>query len=350
MTDTPKPDNTFMRGCWYMAAAAHEIKSGQTIHRTLLQEPVLVGRDRDGAIFALKDTCPHRGTLLSRGLFDGKEVECPYHGWRFATNGQCTVIPSQKKGQKPQAAGIHASAYSVKENDGIIWIFMGNGTEIGDLSDVPAVPDIGTRFQLHLHRTFQCNSDLAITGLMDPAHGAFVHASSLWRDHRDVRDKEKAFSPIEHGWRMDRHTASGNARAYRLFLGGAPETEITYTMPGIRIEHATTSKVTYCGLTACTPVTAETTSVHHVMYWDVPGGALTRGLVKLMANRFIGQDADAVKDMRDGQAFNPPTMLVEGADTQIRWYYKLQKEWHQAQAENRPFQNPILPTTLKWRS
>ncbi|MEQ9109176.1 MAG: aromatic ring-hydroxylating dioxygenase subunit alpha [Rhodospirillaceae bacterium] len=348
--DTATPDDAYLKGFWYVACASRDLKTAKTLHRIILGQPVLIGRDKAGVAFALQDTCPHRGTLLSRGTFDGTEVECPYHGWRFGTNGQCTAIPSQRDGQRPQAHDVRTQSYPLAEQNSIIWIYIGTKGSEANLSDIPTVPDIGHRFQLHLRKTFDCNSDLAITGLMDPAHGAFVHASSLWRGHRDVRDKEKTFSPTPLGWRMDRHTASGNARAYRLFLGGAPETEITYTLPGVRIEHATTGKVTYCGLTACTPIDAHTTDVHHFMYWDVPGGRALRGLVRWVANRFLGQDANAVKDMRDGQAFKPTTMLVEDADGQIRWYYRLKREWQLAQAENRPFQNPIQSATLRWRS
>lgn len=340
--------DNFLRGLWYVAAAAQDIKRGQTTHRTILGKPVLLGRDNTGRVFALRDTCPHRGTLLSRGEFDGREVECPYHGWRFAPDGQCTAIPSQREGQKPQAPDICVNTYAVKESNGVVWIFMGNA--IQDSLEVPAVPAMGDRLQLHLCKTFHCDIDLAVTGLMDPAHGAFVHASSLWRTHRDVREKEKAFSPTALGWRMDRHRASGNARAYRLFLGGAPETEITYTLPGVRVEHATTGKVTYCGLTACTPVNATETAVHHFMYWNVAGGPLLRAAVRWAASRFLGQDADAVKDMRDGQAFGTKTMLVEDADTQIRWYYRLKREWQTSGAENRAFSNPIKAVTLRWKS
>ena len=56
--------------------------------KTLLGEPILIGRDAAGAPFALRDLCPHRGVPLSCGSFDGKEVECCYHGWRFATDGR----------------------------------------------------------------------------------------------------------------------------------------------------------------------------------------------------------------------------------------------------------------------
>ena len=338
----------FLRGLWYYAAASKDVKRGRTLHRVLLNEPILLGRDYAGEPFALKDTCPHRGTLLSRGEFDGHEVECPYHGWRFDTHGQCTAIPSQLSEQKPQPQDIKTATFPVKERQGNLWVFM--GPQPDPLPPAPEVPSIGHRFQLHLRKSFQCSIDLAVTGLMDPAHGAFVHASKLWRGHRDVRSKEKTFSPAPLGWRMDQHKASGNARAYRLFLGSAPQTEITYSLPGVRIEHATTGRFTYCGLTACTPVTHTTTDVHHVMYWDVPGGAPLRWLVRRFAERFLSQDAAAVEDMRDGQAFETDTMLVQDADAQIRWYYRLKQEWSRAQKEGRPFENPIQSQVLRWRS
>ena len=279
-------------------------------------------------------------------------MECPYHGWRFAIDGRCTAIPSQTADQKPQARDIRAVTYAACEHQGNIWIYMGSKT--ASLPPVPEVPAIGDRLQLHVSMTFACNIDLAVIGLMDPAHGAFVHRSALWRDAGSIHEKHKAFSPLPEseglGWRMDRHRASRNSRAYRLFLGGSPETEISYRLPAVRIEHARTTKYNYCGLTACTPVTAELTEVHHVMYWDVPGAAALRAVIGVFARRFLDQDRRAVMSMVEGLRFNPPTMLVQDADTQTRWYYRLKREALAAQAEGRPAQNPLSPVTLSWRS
>ena len=149
---------------------------------------------------------------------------------------------------------------------------------------------------------------------------------------------------------MDRHRASSNSRAYRLFLGGAPETEITYMLPSVRIEHATTGRYDYAGLTACTPITATTTEVHHVMYWNVPGGALLTPFIRAVAWRFLDQDRRAVMDMVAGQAFDPHTMLIRDADEQTRWYFKLKREWLAAAAEGRSVRNPLQPCVLTWRS
>ena len=58
----------------------------------LLEQPLVVGRDRQGRAFALRDACPHRGMPLSCGRFEGEQIECSYHGWRFdAHSGQCTA-------------------------------------------------------------------------------------------------------------------------------------------------------------------------------------------------------------------------------------------------------------------
>ncbi|MEQ9447719.1 MAG: aromatic ring-hydroxylating dioxygenase subunit alpha, partial [Rhodospirillaceae bacterium] len=213
-------DGVFLREHWYYALPAGALKRGAMVHRTMLGEPVLIGRDGAGVVFALRDTCPHRGTLLSRGKFNGHEVQCPYHGWRFDTGGQCTAIPSQAEGQKPQPEDIRAKTYPASERQGNIWIFFGEGAP----PPVPDVPVIGGHFKLHLSMRFACNIDLAVSGLMDPAHGAFVHKSSVWRTEDSIHEKQKSFSPLPEGeglgWRMDRHPASRNSRAYQLFLGG----------------------------------------------------------------------------------------------------------------------------------
>src|ERR1700733_3946598 len=82
-----------LREAWYYAAPGHVLGRGGVLARTVLGEPVLVGRDRDGAVFALKDICPHRGMPLSEGRFDGAHVECCYHGWGVGAQGRRAPLP-----------------------------------------------------------------------------------------------------------------------------------------------------------------------------------------------------------------------------------------------------------------
>jgi nitrite reductase/ring-hydroxylating ferredoxin subunit len=49
----------------------------------------------DGALYAVDNTCPHRGGPLGEGDLDGTIVTCPWHGWRYdVTTGANDGNPS----------------------------------------------------------------------------------------------------------------------------------------------------------------------------------------------------------------------------------------------------------------
>ena len=55
----------YLRNTWYMAGWSNEIAAEGKLVRTLLDEPVLMFRDSEGAPHALLDRCPHRFVPLS---------------------------------------------------------------------------------------------------------------------------------------------------------------------------------------------------------------------------------------------------------------------------------------------
>ena len=91
--DLPKreaPDSLMLTGFWYRALPSEQVGAARSSKAMLLEMPLVIGRDRNGQPFALRDACPHRGMPLSCGRFDGEQVECSYHGWKFeAQSGQC---------------------------------------------------------------------------------------------------------------------------------------------------------------------------------------------------------------------------------------------------------------------
>lgn len=341
-----------LRGLWYYAVPGRRVRRGRMLHRMLLGEPVLIGRDGDGRVFALSDICPHRGMPLSYGRLDGAEVTCCYHGWRFDTAGRCTHIPSLVEGQKFDVSKIAVRAYPVHEAQGNVWIFMDDETasEPGARPPVPLVPGVGDA-GYNMVRTvrFACPIDHAVIGLMDPAHGPFVHRAWWWRGTASIHAKEKRFAPSHLGFKMLRHAPSRNSFLYRL-MRGRPETEISFQLPGVRIEQVRAGDRVVCGLTAVTPVSASETDVHHAVYWNMPWMTPLMPLWKLVAKRFIDQDRRVVEMQQHGLRFGPKLMLINDADTQARWYYQCKREFATARAEDRAFQNPVPETTLRWRS
>ena len=107
-------EGLFLRDLWYMPALSASLKPGAMRREMLLGEPVLLGRDRAGRAFAMRDICPHRGVPLSAGkILAENTVECPYHGWRFRTDGVCSAIPSLVEGQEMDPAKIRVRNYPV---------------------------------------------------------------------------------------------------------------------------------------------------------------------------------------------------------------------------------------------
>ncbi|MSP49307.1 MAG: aromatic ring-hydroxylating dioxygenase subunit alpha [Alphaproteobacteria bacterium] len=341
-------DAGWLRDLWYLALSGREVGRGRMVVRTLLGQRLLFGRTSEGEVFCFKDICPHRGIPLSFGRFDGREVECCYHGWRFGADGRCTAIPSLAEGQAFEPGRIKAGTYPAREVQGNIWIFA--GADPSGAAAIPLVPDVGDLpADLMEALPFGCAMDHAVVGLMDPAHGPFVHRAWWWRSAGSIHEKAKRFVPSELGFTMARHRPSSNSRAYRI-IGGAPETEISFRLPGLRIEHIRTGKVVVGALTAVTPVDAKTTQIHHSIWWTNPWLSLIRPLVRPFVRSFLRQDGDIMAMQSLGLADDPPLMLIDDADTQAKWYYRLKKEWAASRAEGRAFVNPVKERTLRWRS
>ncbi len=337
-----------LREMWYFALPGHRLRRGQTLAKTLLGEPVLLGRAGDGSVFALRDVCPHRGIPLSDGRFDGRELECCYHGWRFAPDGRCTAIPSLAAAQELDVGRIRVKSYPAREVQGNVWVFFGETPETAP--DVPVVPGFGARGpDLYESVRMPCAIDHAVIGLMDPAHGPFVHRSWWWRSRRSIHQKEKAFVASELGFTMQRHAPSRNSKAYRI-LGRAPETEIVFRLPGVRIESIEVGRQRLVNLTAVTPLGDGESEVNHAIYWTAPWLSLLKPLLRPFVRAFLGQDRDIMTRQQIGLRQQPTLMLVGDADQQARWYHRLKNEYARARAEGRPFVNPVKDRVLRWRS
>ncbi|MDX2027048.1 MAG: aromatic ring-hydroxylating dioxygenase subunit alpha [Alphaproteobacteria bacterium] len=346
------PSSPFLRNLWYYALPSAGLKTGKMTSKLLLGEPILFARAADGKISALRDICPHRGMPLSYGKFDGCEVECCYHGWRFDMAGQCTAIPSLVGHENIEPGNIRIHSYPVQESQGGIWIFMEDPkVKIDQLPPLPVIPDIPEDQQPTVYEVmnFPCHIDHAVMGLMDPAHGPFVHQSWWWRSRRSIHEKAKPFGPSHLGFTMKRHKPSSNSKAYKL-LGGTPETEISFQLPGVRIEHIRVGKHIVGNLTCVTPISETETEITNCIYTTVGWLKLLAPIAKIFARRFLGQDRNVVVLQQDGLKHEQNLMLIRDADTQARWYQQIRNEFSRAQAENRPFSNPVKETVLKWRS
>ena len=347
----------FLTDIWYFAAQSRDLKVGALKRHEILGEPVLLGRASDGSVIALRDVCPHRAAPLSAGRVrleadGGASVECPDHGWRFGLDGRCVAIPSLTEGQAFDVSRIGVRHFSTVESQGLVFIWMaGDARQAKGPDEPPPVfPGVvGGRPKLTLTQDFPVHIDHAVVGLMDPAHGPFVHQQWWWRSRASMHAKAKRFEPAPAGFVMARHSPSSNSRAYAL-LGGRPETEITFRLPGLRWEHVTVGTRQVLSLTCLTPLTETTTRITQMLWSDHLIVSLLLPFVREGARRFLKQDGDMVGLQNQGLRYDPSLLWVDDADRQARWYYALKREWSASRAERRFFVNPITPTTLRWTS
>jgi phenylpropionate dioxygenase-like ring-hydroxylating dioxygenase large terminal subunit len=351
----------FLYDTWYFACLSTDLRPGRMERKELLGEPVVLGRTKSGEPFALKDICPHRAAPLSAGEIwekdrepgdGGATIECPYHGWRFRTgDGVCAAIPSLATGQHLEVNRIRVRRYPLAERDGLVWIYIAQSKHFQGEPDAPP-PELPASLgspKMVERALFDCHVDHAVVGLMDPAHGPYVHRQWWWRTAKSMHEKKKKFEPRPMGFAMAAHKPSSNSYAYKL-IGGAPTTEIVFRLPSIRTEHITNGKHEILGFTAVTPLNEKQTEITQVFFWRFPLFDLIQPFLRPFARAFLDQDGRMVNLQQEGLKYDPNLMLIDDADVQAKWYHRLKKEWVQAKEEGRPFQNPIEPITLRWRS
>jgi phenylpropionate dioxygenase-like ring-hydroxylating dioxygenase large terminal subunit len=343
-------DASFLRDCWYMAALARDLKPGGMKRQMLLGEPVVLGRMKNGDLFALRDICPHRGVPLSAGkIMPENSVECPYHGWRFKKDGVCSLIPSTVDGQDNiDPSKIRVRSYPVREQDGLVWVYFAQNEREAPKSEPPRVPVPNAKPRWVESQLFPCGIDHAVIGLMDPAHGPYVHAHWWW--HKTPREKVKHYAPLPNGFVMTRHKPS--KPVYGL-LGAQVTTEITFELPSTRFENiegvVLRRKFDVIGLTVCTPLDAGTTQVTQIFYWPAWLGFI-KPFFMAIGPTFLSDDRKIVELQKQGLEFNPPLMLIQDSDVPAMWYHRLKKAWAESVANGTPFVNPVKARTLRWRS
>jgi phenylpropionate dioxygenase-like ring-hydroxylating dioxygenase large terminal subunit len=353
------PSATLLYDDWYPALRTDTLREGKLAKAMLLGIPLVLGGSKGGQPFAMRDSCPHRGIPLSEGWFDGDRVTCRYHGWEFEPcSGRCELIPSLSSHDHLDATKIYATAFPCEERDGHAWVYVpgpGSGKHAQGAKPVPELQKFGPRFRTaHLAADLPCNVDHGIIGLMDPAHGPFVHQAWWWRSRASIREKTKRFEPIPEGFRMSAHAPSANSAPYKLLgvYGQPVETTIDFVLPNRRTEIIRCGDKWFSSLTTVTPVTASTCRIDVIAAWNVfyyvP---FLTPIAKYFGAKFVRQDQITMIQQAEGLKHNPSLMLIDDADKPAKWYFALKQARLDSAATGTPPSHPLAgPVELHWRS
>jgi len=169
--------NPFLRNAWYVAAWEDEIGPDALFHRRILNEGVLLVRDREGTVRALRDRCPHRFAPLHLGKRRADAIECAYHGLQFNLEGRCVFNPH---GDGKIPPGVAVQSYPIVQKQLLVWIWMGDVAG----ADPTLIPEFRgldpdryaiNKGYMHTPANYEFMSD----NIMDLSHIEFIHEGLL---------------------------------------------------------------------------------------------------------------------------------------------------------------------------
>jgi phenylpropionate dioxygenase-like ring-hydroxylating dioxygenase large terminal subunit len=173
-----------LKNAWYVVATGKELKKGGVLSKTIMDYPLVVWRDKQGEVQVLSDKCLHRNAPLSKGKVIENCVVCPYHGWVFNGEGQCTEIPSEG----PNADRIpkhRVESFPCVEKAGLIWVWMGRENPVNkEPFPMPLYEGNGWNHYYMVTDFEQGITDL-VENFMDVPHTVFVH-KGWFRDRKQI--------------------------------------------------------------------------------------------------------------------------------------------------------------------
>ena len=70
---------------------------GDYFNTQIVDEPIVIARDKHGAINAMSSVCAHRAMLVAEGSGNTKRFMCPYHHWVYGLDGKLIGAPAMEK-------------------------------------------------------------------------------------------------------------------------------------------------------------------------------------------------------------------------------------------------------------
>ena len=175
-----------VRNRWYAIAASWMIKD-RPVALTRLGERIVVWRGED-RVHVLADRCPHRGAQLSKGWNLGDRLACWYHG--LEVDGTGTVVAMPAIGDCPLVGTRAVKSYPAFEHMGGIFAYFGDALHPEPVPfEYPEELRSPEWSAILCTSHWRCNYLYAIDNVMDPMHGAYLHAEShsMGQGDKDAR-------------------------------------------------------------------------------------------------------------------------------------------------------------------
>ncbi len=162
----------------------------------ILDQPLLVTRQKDGSVRVMFNVCTHRGMVLTeeengkRGVFT-----CPYHGWSFSNDGTLRGVADAHKFGDIDKDCYGLTQLPAYERGGLIFAVLTPGQEVdfegylgGMIEDIEQL-DFPNWYYCGQRDIFGGNWKVAYDGYLEGYHFAVAHPDTIHpRTYSNIMD------------------------------------------------------------------------------------------------------------------------------------------------------------------
>ncbi len=112
----------FMRE-WLAVGRAERIPNpGDWFTVDIMEEPIIVVRDKAGVVRSMSAVCQHRAMQVCEGEGNSSTFKCPYHHWIYGQDGRLLGSPAMEKTKDFNKADFGLPPLAVEEWQGFIFV------------------------------------------------------------------------------------------------------------------------------------------------------------------------------------------------------------------------------------
>ncbi len=175
----------FMRD-WLCVGRVEEVENpGDYMTFEILGEPLIVARNKAGALHAFSNVCAHRGVAIAAGQGNRKMFSCPYHGWVYDLEGRLKNAPHMDQSEGFSIDQCRLRPLQLDQWQG--WLFVCFDTDAPDL--LSFLGSSAERFEF-VHGEdcrlankwefdLQCNWKTVVENFQDVYHLRVLHADTF---------------------------------------------------------------------------------------------------------------------------------------------------------------------------
>jgi len=186
---------------WYVACFSKDLEK-KPLKQRMLGADLVLFRDGEGIAQCISNACPHRGSSLADGcVYKDGTIACPFHGYRFNGDGECTLVPSRRDHEVSVVApGMRTDAYATVEKYGLVWVCLGDDPDAASpIFDLPEWGDDNFRFTSN-EEIWDADYHTCKFTNLDYVHLPVVHGILFKGNENPIQAPEHHVTATDHGY------------------------------------------------------------------------------------------------------------------------------------------------------